>query len=649
MNRFLRFLFVAAGILAVISDAKAQARDALDAEGYPVMFVRGNDIDNWACNNDCQFTRDGDKYTLKLASLTGEFKISGTAWQYNLGSKTKADGIISASTVVTGYQNGENMTASNLKDVEISFTLSKGGSGLNTTQIAIVVGGVTPPVSGMSGTLPVLYVNVYLYDDENKTFYLDANGNKILDNEIIDRNLSHKNYFNGEYWLDVNGCQWLIDEGAESVGSEADPLPLQIKARGNYTRKAFSKKPFKLKLDKKKNLLNININGKTSKHWAILAHADDNKGYLRNFTGFALGERIGLPWTPRQQPVEVVINGDYRGLYFLTESIRVGDGRVPVEELDDNVSDPALVSGGYIVELDNYDEENQIRMPEKGNGPGYKDMLRVTFDTPEVYSELQRRFITDQFTAINDCIGDNSDKLWEYVDLDDFARYYIVEEIISHTESFHGSTYLFRDRGEGQKWHFSPLWDCGNAFNGSTTDFFYNGSPFGNTWIPSVRLNDTFNAKVKETWQWFMGKQGGFAGLEDDINAYCTHIAEAAKADAARWQGQPVPADGQSVSDNSDMERRRQTVLKHLDDKINWLAKQKDFGAINTDTPEPERDTTVAAPLPEYADVEFVPSDEEDVPAVYYDLMGRRVANPSSGNFYIVRRGEKVTKEVISF
>ena len=346
----------------------------------------------------------------------------------------------------------------------------------------------------------------------------------------------------------------------------------------------------------------------------------------------------------------MVINGDYRGLYFLTESIRVGDGRVPVEELDDNVSDPALVSGGYIVELDNYDEENQIRMPEKGTVPGYKDMLRITFDTPEVYSELQTRFVTDQFTAINDCVGDGSDNLWKYLDLDDAVRYYIVEEIISHTESYHGSTYLFRDRGEGQKWHFSPLWDCGNAFNGSTTDYFYNNSPFGNTWIPSLRQNAKFNACLKETWQWFMGTQGGFAGLKDDIDSYCDHIAEAAKADARRWQGQPTPADGLPVQDNSDMESRKQTVLSHINAKINWLAQQKDFGAINTGASEPERDTTVAAPLPEYAGVELIPADEDnDAPAVYYDIMGRRVANPSAGNLYIVRRGDKVTKEVISF
>ena len=195
----------------------------------------------------------------------------------------------------------------------------------------------------LSGTLPVLYINVMNSD------------NSSFNNEILDRNLSHKNYFSGEYWLDLNGCTWIEEIGGSSIGSADSPLPLEIKARGNYTRVAFSKKPFKLKLGKKQSLLGMS----KSKHFALLAHADDDLGYLRNFTGLNLGRRMGLAWTPSQQPVEVVINGDYRGLYFLTESIRVDEERVNILELPDNEEDPKLISGGYLVEIDNSSEDNQ--------------------------------------------------------------------------------------------------------------------------------------------------------------------------------------------------------------------------------------------------------------------------------------------------
>ena len=338
----------------------------------------------------------------------------------------------------------------------------------------------------------------------------------------------------------------------------------------------------------------------------------------------------------------MVINGDYRGLYFLTESIRVEPDRVNITELDDNVSDPTLASGGYLVELDNYDEDNQIRMEEKSCVDGhFLDMLRVTWDTPEEYSDLQKRFVTDQFSAMNDAVGDNSDNLWRYLDLDDAARYYLVEEIISHTESYHGSTYLFRDRGSDQKWHFSPLWDCGNAFSGPDNDFFYNHDLFGTTWIPSIRENDTFNEKVKATWLWFMNN--GYNGIYDDIDQYVDRISAAARADFRRWDGQPVPDGGQSVADNRDMQSRKKDVVNKLRSKTEWLKQAFGDYAANPSATEPARDTTPAAPLPDYliSGVEDVEAgiDSTLYPVEYFDLTGRRVENPAAGSVVIERQG----------
>ena len=628
------------GLLAMACMSMPAFADETDAEGRIVMYVRGGEIGSqWECLESHRMTRNGDSYSITLPHLNGEFKVSSTEWHYEYGASNQIE--INDASCVKGQSGGPNFKANNLKDVTITFTMGGIDNFKESTWISISANGhqapeppEEPETPGLSGTLPVLYINVYGED-----------GN--YNNEIIDRNLGHKDYFNGEYWLDLNGCQWLADLGAESVGSKEEPLPLEIKARGNYTRLAFAKKPFKLKLGSKKSLLGMS----KSKHYAILAHADDNYGYLRNFTGFNLGKRIGLPWTPSQQPVEVVINGDYRGLYFLTESIRIEEDRINITELDDNVSESGLVSGGYLVELDNYDEDNQIRMPEKSCVDNqYLDMLRVTWDTPEEYSDLQKRFVTDQFSAMNDYVGANSDELWKYMDLDDAARYYLVEEIISHTESYHGSTYMFRDRGEGKKWHFSPLWDCGNAFNGSADAYLYDCDPFGNTWIPSMRENGKFNDKVKETWKWFMSSK--YDGIINDIDAYISHISAAAKADRARWAGAQRPdyEGAQDVVDNTDMKSRRDAAVNKLNGKINWLKGK--FGEIpaSGSVPEPARDTTEAAPLPDYAKeevgVEVIVTEEMDADETYFNLQGIRVEKPVKGNVYIVVKSDKSFKAV---
>ncbi len=532
----------------------------------------------------CQNT-DKNYITFTTAAITGNWNLNGGT-RYTPANTNDDLEVTSgmACTMQTGSSKCWVIKGTGEWDFTVDFgvtpptvTFTKKGGG------DIVISDVKP-----TGTLPVIHINVYT--DTTKT---------VLQNEIIDKDLSHKDYFScAEYWVDVNGCEWMIAEGAQSIGSEAEPLPLEIKARGNFSRKAFSKKPFKLKLGKKQNLLGLTPD--KSKHYALIAHSDDDKGYLRNFTGFNLGRRIGLPWAPGQQPVEVVINGDYRGLYFLTESIRIGDGRIMIEELDDNVSDPTLASGGYLVELDNYEETNQISMDEKSCVSGQTlDKLRVTWDTPEAYSAFQKKFVTDEFTKMNDLVGSNSDDLWKYMELDDAARYYLVMEIISHWEAYHGSTYMFRDRGEGKKWHFSPLWDCGNAFGGPTDNFFYNADSFGNTWIPSLRANAKFNAKVSETWKWFM--TNCYDGLMADIDSYVEHISAAAVQDHKRWGGKPKPVfDGAcEVADNSDMAARKAFVVDHLNKKINWLKTQ--FGDYTGGTfTEPERDTTPAQPLPDY-------------------------------------------------
>lgn len=634
MAKFTRFSLL---IVALICSLQ------LNAQNYPDLYVKGT-FNNWQATEQGKLTRNGNTYSIHLDNLNGEFKIATADWYWDFGSPTADKYEISEPLWLNTTRGGGNLVANHLTDVLISFEYSDqlyvGGEGW--IDVSFTINGVAPTdkptpnpveVKGLSGTLPVLYINVF-----------DEAGN--LNNEIISKDLDHKNYFTGVYWLDMNGCQWLEDLGGTNLGSKEEPLPLEIKARGNWTRRGFSKKPFKLKLGKKQSMLGMS----KSKHYAILAHADDNKGYLRNFTGFDLGRRIGLPWTPSQQPVEVVINGDYRGLYFLTESIRIGDDRVMIEELADSATDPALISGGYLVELDNYDEPDdiQIRMEEKGQAPVAKDLLRVTFDTPEVYSDIMRRFVTDQFTTINDLIGENSDDLWRYMDIDDAARYYIVEEILSHTEAFHGSTYLFRDRGEGQKWHFSPIWDCGNAFNGPTDGFFYNNAMFGATWIPSLRLNNIFNDKVRQTWLWFMSNN--FDGLYDDMEEYASRITAAAAADHKRWNNQPVPWGGQPVQDNTDMQSRLDEVTNHISNKVAWLKNQLgDYSAQRF--LEPERDLTPAAPLPEYATstvaVETLDSAELEGDCEFFNLQGMRVENPAAGEIYIVRTAKGTAKVIV--
>lgn len=114
--------------------------------------------------------------------------------------------------------------------------------------------------------------------------------------------VSKTEYLNATYWLDPMGA-----EGIAALGSKAQPLPMQIRGRGHSSWKG-AKKPYKIKLDKKTAVMGMPKN----KHWALLKPTENT------VAGLQLGKLMNMAWTPSFRPVEVVLNGDYIGLYFLT-------------------------------------------------------------------------------------------------------------------------------------------------------------------------------------------------------------------------------------------------------------------------------------------------------------------------------------------
>ena len=353
-----------------------------------------------------------------------------------------------------------------------------------------------------SGTLPVLYIQT-----ENK--------------EPI---TSKDYYLNATYYLDAIGL-----EGYESIGSASAPLTMEIKGRGNYSWTGFDKKPYRIKLADKQPLLGM----KKSKHFALLAHADDSndrKGFMRNAVGFELSRMIGMTYTPDARPLEVVLNGDYIGLYFLTEHIRVDKDRVNIVEQEDEETDNEKITGGWLVEIDNYDDDPHITIKEGG-----KTTMWITYKTPEVLSPQQEQYLTEQMKLIDNLVyGDkNSEELWNYLDMDALAKFYIVQELTDNYESFHGSCYLHKEMGENEKWYFGPVWDFGSSFNRDKSQYMYQGDVWHNHWIPEICKFPAFMNRVKEVWNEFYN--GDYNNIYNFIDTHENLIAQAAVKDKERW------------------------------------------------------------------------------------------------------------------
>ncbi|MDE6323814.1 MAG: CotH kinase family protein [Paramuribaculum sp.] len=357
-----------------------------------------------------------------------------------------------------------------------------------------------PPLSvSISGTLPVLYI--------------ETENHKPI--------LSKEEYVTATYRLDPMGA-----EGVKPIGSEADPLPMQIRGRGHSSWKGL-KKPYKIKLGKKTEIMGMPKN----RHWALLKPTENT------VAGLFLGRLLEMAWTPDFRPVEVVLNDDYIGLYFLTETIRIDENRVNIHEQQDQETNPDKITGGWLVEVDNYHDECQITIPENS---GWNLTLR--YHSPEDLSSAQLQWLTDEFNAINKAIysTDKTSTAWEqYLDVESMARFFILQEVMDNPDGFHGSFYLHKDLKDNARWVAGPVWDL-TCYNREKTDYtFRMKAHYGFTphWIGEIIQYDNFCRTVEEIWNDVYPEK--LTEVFDHIDDVVPSLGKAWRNDSERWNDDP--------------------------------------------------------------------------------------------------------------
>ena len=249
-----------------------------------------------------------------------------------------------------------------------------------------------------SGSLPVIYITT-------------QNNAEITSTE---------NYINATFYIDAKSS------GYTSLGSATSQSAMKIRGRGQASWTDYDKKPYRFKLTLGIQLLDMS----KSKNYALMAYADDPHAFLRATTGYKVSQLMNLAYTPDRRAVELVLNGDYKGLYFLTETVRVDKDRVPIVKQDDNTTDASLITGGWLLEIDNVADAEQVTITE-GNG----NLARFSYKDPEELSTQQNNYLMEQLNGMDDAIyaTDKSSTKWqEYIDLDTLARYYMRHPCPDH-------------------------------------------------------------------------------------------------------------------------------------------------------------------------------------------------------------------------
>lgn len=372
-----------------------------------------------------------------------------------------------------------------------------------------------------SGTLPVIFIKT-----ENSTPVT-----------------SKTEYLSAEFWLDPMG-----NEKIEAVGSEMEPLFIQIRGRGHSSWKG-NKKPYKLKLDTKTSLIGMPKN----KHWALLKPSENT------VAGLQFGRIMNMAWTPDFRPVEVVLNGDYIGLYFLTETIRIDKNRVNIYEQQDGETDPNLIKGGWLVEVDNYSDDCQITILENN-----KCNLTLKYHSPEDLSLQQLQWLTNEFNSINSAIysADKTSKEWEeYLDIESLARYFIIQEVMDNPDGFHGSFYLHKDLADNSKWVAGPIWDL-VCYKRDKTDYTFKMEVhygFIPHWIGEIIQYGSFCKEVESIWQEVYPDK--LNEIYDYIDKIILPMGDAWENDCKRW--------GENSAETAQF--RAERLKKALKGNIDWF------------------------------------------------------------------------------
>lgn len=408
---------------------------------------------------------------------------------------------------------------------------------------------------------------------------------------------SKEEYVQGTIFVDAKGI-----EGYSDAGTSASPLATELKGRGNWTWNGFDKKPYRIKMNKKASLLNLT----TDKSFNLLAHADDNYGFLRNTAGFALSRYFELIYTPTQEPVELFLNNDYKGLYFLVDHIKVSSNRVQIEEQEDNETNADNITGGWLLEIDNYSDDPHITI----NKPNGEEMW-FTYKSPEELSVAQESYITNFLNKATSAIynENKSSTEWEkYIDMDALVNYYLVYEILGNREGFHGSCYMHKDRGADTKLVFGPVWDFGNTLWDMSDTFIYEEYPYGIKWIDEIAKFPRFQTAVRERW---LEKRGSLMPyLRSVVDPFIDKITYASQCDCKKW-----PNYG-----NKNVLSRKQAFYDLVTKRLSWLDTQ--FGTVNLTEEEVVELTVYPNPT---ADRINVLSSEEIISISVYNLSGNKL------------------------
>ena len=349
--------------------------------------------------------------------------------------------------------------------------------------------------------------------------------------------------------IEQNG-ELLYDSGEYVKGKSG----LTVKVRGNTSSRE-KKKPFKLKLQKKADLLFRGDSSYQDKEWLLLI-PPSGRAYSY-WIGFSMSEYIGMPYTPGMEFVHVAINGDYRGMYMLCESVEQNnDCRIDVDK-----------KNGFICEYDGYYWAEDVAIKTENIVPhaGYTFKL----PDPEDITEAQIFYASNLFERLEASISDGTyDKV---LDVESWAKWLLIQDCIGNGDYVGSNIYLAKySQAEDEKIFMPCIWDLDGVMSRHVGDDW---SPIhtAKNWFFFDNLlnnnNQAFLATYCHLWKTkglpaFDRMIADFEALKGSDEAKSTHKSR--KLDKRRWGTRIVAAEADIAQCIDWLKHRRDWLAQHI-------------------------------------------------------------------------------------
>ncbi len=333
----------------------------------------------------------------------------------------------------------------------------------------------------------------------------------------------------------VIGTLSVVSSITEEVLSN---VALEIKGRGNSTWE-LDKKPYRLKLGSKTNLLNLPAK---AKDWVLLANHSDQT-LLRNAAALGFSQIAGFEFTPSVRFADVVLNDVYVGTYLLTDQVEVAENRVGIEEqLAEDIAEPNI-TGGYLLEIDeSADSEPKWFETDKD--------VKITIKYPkdDKINSAQENYIKNHINLFESRLfaanyNDPETGYRSLIDSVSLVNWYIASELTGNPDAFK-STYLYKKRSN-DKIFFGPLWDFDLAFNNDvrlgdmSEKLMREDGRSARTWITQIWKDEWFQEAVERRWNELVDDNLE-STLVDYVSATSGTIQQSALKNFGIWSAIPA-------------------------------------------------------------------------------------------------------------